>query len=87
MSKKTGTETARIPIPIPGRRAWENQLATMGKGAKPGGSEYAAEVAVIMAGMPRGPRHGPAGLVYHLLNRSAGRIALFRREPALPPWN
>ncbi len=33
-----------------------------------------------MPGMPRRPRHGPAGFVYHVLNRSAGRIALFRRE-------
>lgn len=30
--------------------------------------------------MPRQPRHCPAGYVYHVLNRSAGRIALFRRD-------
>lgn len=34
--------------------------------------------------MPRRPRHGPAGCVYHSRSRSrggTGRIALFRREP------
>ena len=30
--------------------------------------------------MPRQPRYCPAGYVYHVLNRSAGRIALFRRD-------
>ena len=29
--------------------------------------------------MPRHARHTPAGHVYHVLNRSAGRIALFRK--------
>ncbi len=30
--------------------------------------------------MPRGPRQTPAGYVYHVINRAAGRIALFRKE-------
>ena len=30
--------------------------------------------------MARKPRNTPAGYVYHVLNRSAGRIALFRRD-------
>jgi putative transposase len=30
--------------------------------------------------MPRTARSCPAGYVYHVLNRSAGRIALFRKE-------
>lgn len=28
--------------------------------------------------MPRQPRHAPPGLIYHVLNRSAGRVKLFR---------
>lgn len=30
--------------------------------------------------MPRGPRAAPGGLVYHVLNRSVGRMKMFRRE-------
>ena len=30
--------------------------------------------------MPRGPRMAPGGLVYHVLNRAAGRMKMFRRE-------
>jgi putative transposase len=30
--------------------------------------------------MPRKPRNAPAGLVYHVLNRAAGRITLFRDD-------
>ena len=33
-----------------------------------------------MDAMPRRPRHCPAGFIYHVRSRSAGRIALFRRE-------
>jgi putative transposase len=29
--------------------------------------------------MPRRPRVAPGGLVYHVLNRSAGRMRLFRK--------
>jgi len=29
--------------------------------------------------MPRKPRHTPAGYVYHVINRAAGRSALFRK--------
>ena len=30
--------------------------------------------------MPRKPRNAPGGLVYHVLNRAAGRITLFRND-------
>jgi putative transposase len=30
--------------------------------------------------MPRGPRIAPGGLVYHVLNRAAGRLTLFRHD-------
>jgi putative transposase len=30
--------------------------------------------------MPRGPRHAPGGLVYHVMNRAAARQTLFRKD-------
>jgi len=36
--------------------------------------------AVKLPNMPRRPRVAPGGLVYHVLNRSVGRMVMFRRD-------
>ncbi len=52
------------------------------EGRKQGRSSYCGRAAVLVSFtvMPRTARIAPGGLVYHVLNRSAGKMHMFRKE-------